>query len=430
MAHFTLVTAGSRGDVQPYIALGLGLQARGHTARLATHAIFADWIRGYGLEFAPVEGDPMAAFQQEHGRDWVESGRDGDDFLRGFHRFLDPLLHQATADTLAACAGTDMVLFSGVAFYVAYSAAEKLSLPFMQAYLQPINPTREFPSVVYPTRRKGGPLYNYATHAIGGYRIWLRLRPVLNTIRRDLLDLRPMPLLGPFPEMFRRKLPVVHGYSPTLLPRPRDWSEASFVPGFWFLDDDCYTPPPALVDFLAAGPPPIYAGFGSMTGNDPERLTRLTLEAVAHSGQRAVLLSGWAGLAAGDLPPNVLKLDSAPHGWLFPCMAAVVHHGGVGTTHEALRAGRPQVVVPFFGDQPFWADRVCALGAGPPPIWREALTAERLGEAIAAAASEEALHERAATIGVRIRAERGVAETVAIIERYLAQRPGFFEGLR
>ena len=160
MAHLTLVTAGSRGDIQPYIALGLGLQARGHTARLATHALFADWIRGYGLEFAPVEGDPLAAFQQGHGRDWVETGRDGGDFLRGFHRFIDPLLHQATADTLAACAGSDMVLFSGVAFYVAYSAAEKLGLPFVQAYLQPINPTREFPSVIYPTRRKGGAIYN------------------------------------------------------------------------------------------------------------------------------------------------------------------------------------------------------------------------------------------------------------------------------
>ena len=241
MAHLTLVTAGSRGDIQPYIALGLGLQARGHTARLATHALFADWIRGYGLEFAPVEGDPLAAFQQGHGRDWVETGRDGGDFLRGFHRFIDPLLHQATADTLAACAGSDMVLFSGVAFYVAYSAAEKLGLPFVQAYLQPINPTREFPSVVYPTRRKGGAIYNYATHAIGGYRIWLRLRPVLNAIRREMLSLKPMPLLGPFPDMFLRKLPVVHGYSPTLLPKPRDWSEALFVPGFWFLDAVSYT---------------------------------------------------------------------------------------------------------------------------------------------------------------------------------------------
>ena len=428
MAHFTLVTAGSRGDIQPYIALGLGLQARGHTARLATHTLYADWIRGYGLEFAPVEGDPLAAFQQAHGRDWVETGRDGGDFLRGFHRFIDPLLHQATADTLDACAGSDMVLFSGVAFYVTYSAAEKLGLPFVQAYLQPINPTREFPSVIYPTRRQGGALYNYATHAIGGYRIWLRLRPVLNTIRREMLGLRPMPLLGPFPDMFLRQLPVVHGYSPTLLPKPRDWSEALFVPGFWFLDEDGYDPPPQLTGFLAAGPPPVYIGFGSMTGNDPERLTGLTLDAVARSGQRAVLLSGWAGLAAGDLPPDVLKLDSVPHGWLFPRMAAIVHHGGVGTTHEALRAGRPQVVAPFFGDQPFWADRVYGLGVSPPPLHQEELTAERLAAAIRAAVTEETMQARAADLGCRVQAERGVAGAVEVIERYVGQGAGFFAG--
>jgi len=238
-------------------------------------------------------------------------------------------------------------------------------------------------------------------------------------------------VLGPFPDMFRRKVPVVHGYSPTLLPKPKDWSAALFVPGFWFLDgDDSDTPPPALVNFLASGPPPVYVGFGSMTGNDPERLTRVTLEALRLSGQRAVLLSGWAGLAAGDLPPNVLRLDSAPHGWLFPRMAAIVHHGGVGTTHEALRAGRPQVIVPFFGDQPFWADRVYALGVSPPPLHQEALTAEGLAAAIGAALTEVTLRQRAAAVGAQVCAEQGVAGAVAVVERYLGQGAGFFTGLR
>ncbi len=165
-----------------------------------------------------------------------------------------------------------------------------------------------------------------------------------------------------------------------------------------------------------------------MTGNDPERLTRLTLDAVARSGQRAVLLSGWAGLAAGDLPPGVLKLDSVPHGWLFPRMAAIVHHGGVGTTHEALRAGRPQVVVPFFGDQPFWADRVYGLGVSPPPVVQDELTAEHLAEAICATTSDSAMRRRAAEVGARVCEERGVVEAVEIVERYLEQRPGFFDG--
>lgn len=430
MAHITLITAGSRGDIQPYIALGRELQARGHTARLATHSIYADWIRGHGLEFAPVEGDPMAALQQQHGREWVETGRHGRNFLRGFRQFIDPLLHQATADTLAAVAGTDIILFSAVAFYVAYSVAEKLGLPFVQTYLQPITPTREFPSAIYPTRRQGGGIYNYATHAMGGYLIWLQLRPLLNDIRREMLGLRPFSLLGPFPCIFQGGVPGVHGFSPTVLPKPRDWSDAVFVDGFWFLDENDYAPPPPLAEFLAAGPPPVYVGFGSMTGNDPERLTRLTLDALARSGQRAVLLSGWAGLAEGDLPPAVLRLDSAPHGWLFPRMAAIVHHGGVGTTHEGLRAGVPNVIVPFFGDQPFWADRVHALGVGPRPIPQEELTADALADAIRAAVSDRTMRARAAAIGECIRAERGAAAAADVIERYLAQRPGFMDGLR
>ncbi|HRN67236.1 MAG TPA: glycosyltransferase [Promineifilum sp.] len=429
MAHITIVTTGSRGDVQPFIALGLGLTANGHTVRLATHTLYADWIQSNGLGFSPVEGDPMEAVQGRQGRDWMETGRRGLGFVRGFRELIGPILHQATADVLAACDGTDLILFSGPAFYTAYNVAEKLGKPFIQSYLQPVNPTREFPSAIFPTRHKGGALFNYATHVIGGQLFWQMIRPIMNDVRRDLLKLRPFSFGGPFLDMLRRRLPVVHGYSPTVLPKPHDWNESAFVTGFWFQDDPAYTPSEALATFLASGEPPVYVGFGSMTGNDPERLTAVTLEALRLSGRRGVLLSGWAGLAEGDLPDSVLRLDAVPHDWLFPHMAAVVHHGGVGTTHVGLRAGVPNVVVPFFGDQPFWGDRVYELGAGPRPISQSELTAGRLAAAIETATSDEAMRSRAAEMGRRIQAERGVEEAVAIVNRYLAQRPAFFEGI-
>ncbi|RIK15524.1 MAG: hypothetical protein DCC51_14575, partial [Anaerolineae bacterium] len=170
-----------------------------------------------------------------------------------------------------------------------------------------------------------------------------------------------------------------------------------------------------LTSFLAAGEPPVYVGFGSMTGNDPERLTTIALEALRLSGRRGVLLSGWAGLAAGDLPESVLKLDAVPHDWLFPRMAAVVHHGGVGTTHVGLRAGVPNIVVPFFGDQPFWGDRVHALGAGPRPIVLEELTAERLAESIGLATSDAAMRARAAEVGRLIQADSSFRRHVVTI---------------
>ncbi len=430
MARITLITAGSRGDVQPYIALGLGLQAAGHDARLATHAVFGDWIAGHGLAFSPVEGDPMAMARGQSGRDWMETGRRGFGLLRGFREFIGPLLHKATADLLPACADADLILFAGPTFFAAYNVAEKLDLPFVQAYLQPVNPTREFPSLVYPTRFRGGPLFNYATHAIGGQLFYQMLRPLVNGVRREMLGLRPLSAIGPFLRMMRRRLPVLLGYSPTVLPKPKDWTEAEFVTGFWFMDEADYTPPDDLARFLAAGPPPVYVGFGSMTGNDPERLTRITVEALRQSGRRGVLLSGWAGLAVGDLPDSILRLDAVPHDWLFPRMAAVVHHGGVGTTHTGLRAGVSNVVVPFFGDQPFWGDRVHALGAGPRPILQADLTAESLAEAIRAATGDEAMRARAAAVGRQIQEENGVDVAVEIIDRYLAQRPRFFDGLR
>jgi sterol 3beta-glucosyltransferase len=430
MAHITLVTTGSRGDVQPYIALARGLEAGGHTARLATHGIFADWIEAYGLEFRPVEGDPITALQGQEGRDWVETGRRGSGFARGFREYTEKILHQATADVLAACEGTELVMFSGPAFHATFSVAEKLRLPFIQAYLQPINPTREFPSAIFPTRHKGGAVFNYATHAIGGQLFWHMIRPIMNRIRREVLGLKPFSFGGPFLTMVRQRLPMIHGYSPTVLPKPKDWNESAFVPGFWFMDDKDFSPPEKLARFLAEDEPPVYVGFGSMTGNAPEQLTRTVLDALRTSGKRSILLSGWAGLADGDLPDTILRLDAVPHDWLFPRMAAVVHHGGVGTTHVGLRAGVPNVIVPFFGDQPFWGDRMYALGAGPRPIPQQELTAARLAEAIRVATSDDTMRMHAAELGRRIQGEDGVGEAVAIVNRYLAQRPAFFDGLQ
>ncbi len=197
------------------------------------------------------------------------------------------------------------------------------------------------------------------------------------------------------------------------------------VVGYWFRPDEPYEPPADLAAFLTDGPPPVYVGFGSMVSRDPAMLTQTVLDALAQAGQRGIILGGWAGLAQSDLPPTVLRLESVPHDWLFPQVAAVVHHGGVGTTHAGLRAGRPSVIVPFFGDQPFWADRVYALGAGPSPIPRSGLTADTLARAIDQSVSDEPMARRAADIGQQVRGEDGVGEAVALVEAFIAQRPTF-----
>jgi UDP:flavonoid glycosyltransferase YjiC (YdhE family) len=248
---------------------------------------------------------------------------------------------------------------------------------------------------------------------------WRLVGELQNRFRRDVLGL-PAQTRRQNAQRLARAL-VVQGFSEHVVPHPPDWPERVHTTGYWFLDEGRdWLPPEPLERFLEAGEPPVYIGFGSMTGHDPERVTRLLLDAVRLSGRRAVLQSGWASLGSGaPLPDAVFLLDAAPHARLFPRMAAVVHHGGAGTTGEGLRAGVPTLIVPHMADQPFWGSRVAALGVGPAPIPRNRLTPERLANAIRQAATDPGMRERAVALGQRIRAQDGVGTAVALIERHL-----------
>ena len=210
------------------------------------------------------------------------------------------------------------------------------------------------------------------------------------------------------------------------MPRPSDWDESSVVTGYFFLDAPSdWQPEPALVRFLQEGPPPVYVGFGSMFMSGGPRKAEIVLRALKLAGQRGVLAIGWGGLAANNVPEGIFVLDAIPHDWLFPKVAAVVHHGGAGTTGAALRAGKPSVVCPFVGDQTFWGRRVTALGGGPPPIPQRKLTAERLAGAIERVVADPGMHQRAASLGETIRAEDGVGRAIALINSHLSGHSRF-----
>jgi sterol 3beta-glucosyltransferase len=215
---------------------------------------------------------------------------------------------------------------------------------------------------------------------------------------------------------------MLSAYSPSIIPHPADWPTNVHITGSFFLDAQAdWQPSSELNAFLEAGDPPVYIGFGSMAGRDPERLARLSIEALAKSGQRGLLLTGWGGLRTEWVPDNVFVMEAAPHSWLFPRMAAVVHHGGAGTTAEALRAGVPAVVVPFVLDQFFWGARVRALGLGPDPIPQKRLTADRLASAIRVAVTDPDMNRRANARGVAVRAQDGISNAVNIVRRYLGE---------
>jgi UDP:flavonoid glycosyltransferase YjiC (YdhE family) len=230
------------------------------------------------------------------------------------------------------------------------------------------------------------------------------------------LQLAPYGFWGPLVEFQKKNAPALYGFSSHIVPKPPDWRSGCHVTGYWFLDQPNYVPPPQLLDFIQSGTPPVYIGFGSMSERDPHATLQIFLKALQLSRQRGILLSGWADLPRKNLADDVYLMDSVPHDWLFPKMRAVIHHAGAGTTGAALRAGIPNIAIPFFGDQNFWAARVFALGVGPKPVLRKNLTAENLADAIQKAITDAQIQKNADQLGQKIQAEKGVANAIEILE--------------
>jgi sterol 3beta-glucosyltransferase len=425
----TITTSGSRGDVQPYVALGLGLRPEGHEVTVAAPGDFRGPVRSRGLGFFPICGDPL----ETTGR-MLEGGGGLKNFAKNAGRALRPVLAEMLRGYREACEDADAIVYTPVGFF-GHTLAGALGLPRFGAAVQPIfNPTRHFPSAFVPQLFGVGHgpllpvsrLYNRASHAATEQALWHAIRKPVNDAVREVLGTRPYAFSGPFGELRRGKEPGVFGWSPSLLPKPPDWRPEVEVTGFWFVPpDEGWRPPPGLVDFLEEGPPPISVGFGSMlgAGGKPlERLTETVLAALERTRQRAVLLTGWGNLGAtGGLPEGVFAIEEAPHDWLFPRVAAAVHHGGAGTTAASLRAGVPTVTVPFFTDQPFWGSRVARLGVGPEPVPRKRLSAERLAVAMDRAVGDEGMRLRARRVGGRIRSEDGVRRAAEAFQRYVVE---------
>jgi UDP:flavonoid glycosyltransferase YjiC (YdhE family) len=417
--RITLLAVGSRGDVQPAVALGVRLRQAGHTVRLGSYAQFADLAAEHGLAFTPIAGDIAAMLQSEEGRATLDT-HNPLRLLKLIRDHIRETAEQTKADVMAACEDAEGLVSLGAFYYLADAVAAVKGLPHITAQLQPLFATGEFPAPLLPAPPLRTPALNRLSHATSEVLFWQAMRPVVNQARRDF-GLGPLPWRPTLAQAIRDGVLALCAFSRLLVPRPADWPPSAQITGFWFLDaPEGYTPPADLAAFLDAGDPPVYVGFGSMNTRDPRRTADLVLRALELSGRRGVLLRGWGGLDADDLPPGVQMIDAAPHEWLFPRTAAVVHHGGAGTTAAGLRAGVPSILVPFFVDQPFWAERVAALGVGPAPIPRARLTAEGLARALERAGAP-GVRRRAAAVGSIIAAEDGVGRAAALVERALGR---------
>jgi UDP:flavonoid glycosyltransferase YjiC (YdhE family) len=412
----TIATVGTRGDVQPYIAIGLGLQAAGHQVQIATDPLFKSFIENHGLGFVSVAADPRQAMQE----DMRQIGGNPVRLLRWIDQQFTPLARQYFIEMQAGCQDSDAILVSALAF-TAMHVAQKLGIPSLATYLYPISPTRAYPSMAASSLPSWLPnmgqvnWWSFRLYNLGFFRMTL---PVVNQLRQEILDLPPIPWLY-YSKIDLSEVPIIYGYSNYVLPKPVDWGDNLHVTGYWFMPDRDYQAGRELTAFLDQGPKPVYIGFGSMLDVEAAHTTQIVLEALKSTGQRAILHGGWSDIGARQLPDYVYKVGEVPHSWLFPRMAAVVHHGGAGTTAAGLRAGIPAVIVPYFGDQPFWARLVHQLGTSPAPIPRLKLSASKLADAIHEAIQDDAMQREAGILGEKIRAEKGVEQAVELIESYL-----------
>jgi sterol 3beta-glucosyltransferase len=415
-----ILAAGSRGDVQPCVALGRGLAARGSIVRVVAIGDYERLIVDAGLEFGRLHGSLRDLMAGEEVRRWLDGGRNPVKFVRSLKRLLaslaEPLLH----DVAAACQDADLILYPPIGF-LGEHLGERLGVPRALIHFQPAQPTRAFPHPLLPQARFLGPLGNEWSFRVFDQLTWQLLRPILNPWRRQSLGLPGLPLQGPMRRVRHARQPVLCCFSPAVVPRPADWPSHVHLTGYWFLNPaPDWTPAPLLADFVSAGPPPVYVGFGSMVPSDPAETQAIVRAALRRAGVRGVVLAPPPHASSSD--DDVFVVDDVPHTWLFPRMAAVVHHGGAGTTAAGLRAGAPTVVCPFFGDQAYWGERVAALGAGPKPLPIRRLTVDGLAAAIRQAVGDVRIRRRAVDLGHRIAADNGVANACAALNGTALER--------
>ncbi|MFG2087067.1 MULTISPECIES: glycosyltransferase [unclassified Spirillospora] len=409
MSRIVIFAAGSRGDIQPCVALGRVLRRRGDEVRLVASARYSPMVVAAGLELAPLTADPTEILESDAGQELLAGGRNPVKFLGGFRRILGPMAERLLAECLDACKGADLILGPTLGFLPQH-IGEHLGIPWALIHFQPSRATGAFPHPFVPQARMFGPWANRASFRAVDQIAWQLSRPFINPWRDEALGLPRLPVRG------RRADggTVLACFSPVVVPRPKDWPSNVNLTGYWFLDEPDWEPPAELAEFLAAGPAPVYAGFGSMVPKDSE-MTGMVV-------RTALKLAGVRGIVQGDPDTSddqVLAVRDVPHSWLFPRMAAVVHHGGAGTTAAGLRAGVPTVVCPFFGDQPYWGERVASLGAGPVPLPFRALTVPRLASKIRRAVRDQGMADQAGELGRRIRDEDGVGQAREIIDSLL-----------
>ncbi len=402
------ITFGTEGDTRPLAAFCKGLADAGHQTCFLTEKCGVRLATSAGVQAIALAGDIKTAMADLLSSRRTAAGASA--MTEALSSFAKSCTAEWMRSLLDAASGCDAIIAAGLPIYVGLSVAEHLGFPMVGVGLQPTAPTREFASPFFPMSVPGW--CNRLTHNLVMGTIWRTFRDSINAARAQVL--REKPRSKPW-----KGYPVLFAISPHLVPKPSDWPDNYYVTGRWTLQEEKWQPQKTLQDFLAAGEPPIYVGFGSMVGFDQGLVMREVVTAL--EGRRALLSSGWTELGSSGLPSNIFPIGPVPHDQLFTHVSMVIHHGGAGTSHSAAAAGVPSIVVPFTGDQPFWASRLKWAGVAPESVPYKHLTSVVLQRRITEASSPE-MRRRAEVLGRLMREEKGVQNAVARLEHVLAIR--------
>ena len=401
---FVVVTYGTEGDTRPLAALSRSLLDSGHEVRLLADGATLGSAGPLGVPAEALAGDIQQVLQPS------KESRPSDTAW-ALARIANANTESWLRQVVSVGKGCDAIILSALASFVGLSAAEYLGVKAIGAGFLPITATADFPPPLLPPGVVPGWL-NRVSYGWVNSLVWRALRKSTNAARARVCSLPP-----------RKKVwsthPILYGVSPSLLPRPRDYPPNVYMCGQWVPPAPEWTPPRELVDFLAAGEPPLYLGFGSMAGLIQPGLLKELIAAV--SGRRVLFYPGWSNVSSSELPAGFFIVRDTPHHWLFPQTSVVIHHGGSGTTHSAARAGVPSVVIPLAGDQFFWANRLHELGVAPAPVKVRSLRAVGLSHSVGLAERAE-VRARSVILGAQMAAENGLARAISAIETLMMTR--------
>jgi UDP:flavonoid glycosyltransferase YjiC (YdhE family) len=429
-----LAVIGTQGDVQPFVALAATLRRRGYSVVIGTSSDFAGFVEENGVEFFDLGGDVQAFLRQSQ----FDSAMTKSVLLHapGLLRDGQKILKHAAKQAWEMAQGADAILFNNATTFC-IDIAEALGIPSILTVFQPINPTTEFPYFSYDAQPIDPLLYRFNREpfskspsfdpVINKLSYWMQKAQQSywdlprDRLRRSILGLKPKKRGGLLTNSRGDPLPTLHAYSGTISPAAGDWTDSNVITGFWRLEDNSgWTPPGDFQDFLAKGDAPIYLGFGSMSWG-AQRNSEIITKALKMWGGRAVIGKGWGGVKPEMLPDTVYVIDRAPHSKLFEYVKAVVHHGGAGTTHTGLYAGKPTFVVPQFFDQPYWGRLIYELGLGPRPVPLRKLTSQILASALEDLGNTPAYEHAALALQEKLLLEDGTNRAVDVIEETLAE---------